>query len=296
MPQPVDNRPADTGPDRQKQLIAATLLIGVVVWAYIPIWAGLIRTWNGNAQYSHGWLVPFLSVAILYHRRELLSAWIPRPSLWGLPFLAIGIALRLAGGHYYVGTLEEYSLFPTLIGIALCVGGWSALRWSWPAIGFLWFMIPLHGQVANLLSNKLQRFATIASAHLIETSGFAAQTEGNVILLNDVDMGIVEACNGLRMMMTFFALSCAVAIFLNAPWWKKTLIVIGAIPVAMACNVLRIASTGVLHETAGHEFANLVFHDLAGWLMMPLGLGLLWLEVVFLNRLLPIERSRRQAA
>jgi exosortase len=275
--------------------VASALVLVVFAWAYLDTWRDLGRAWSGNAQYSHGYLVPPLAFAILYHRRWLLNLEPLDPSLWGFLFLGLGAALRLAGGYYYVGTLEEYSIFPTLVGVAVCLGGWPALKWSWPAIGFLWFMIPLHGRVAGLLSENLQRFATIASAHLIETAGFPAQTEGNVILLSDVDMGIVEACNGLRMMMTFFALSCAVAIFITAPAWKKALVIAGSVPVALACNVLRIASTGILHETAGHEFADKVFHDLAGWLMMPLGLGLLWLEVAFLNRLFVVEPDRRTA-
>jgi exosortase len=280
----------------RRPLVAAALVLVVFGWAYLDTWLDLGRTWSGDAQYSHGYLVAPLALGILYHRRRLVAGEPLDPSPWGFLFLAVGAAMRLAGGYYYIGTLEEYSIFPTLAGVAVCLGGWPALKWSWPAIGFLWFMIPLHGRVAGLLSEHLQRLATVVSAHLIETAGFPAQTEGNVILLSDVDMGIVEACNGLRMMMTFFALSCAVAVFITAPVWKKVLLIAGAIPVAVACNVIRISSTGILHETAGPEVADRVFHDLAGWLMMPLGLGLLWLEVAFLNRLFVIEPDRRAAA
>ena len=279
-----------------KAAISLAGCAGLLVWAYFPTLAILARNWSSNAQNYHGYFVPLISFGILWHRRQLIADAGLHCNPWGLVLLAIGAAMRLSAARYFVNTIDEYSIFPTLAGLALTFGGTRALRWSWPAILFLWFMIPLHGRVAGLLSDKLQRFATITSAHLIETAGFSAQTEGNVILLSEVDMGIIEACNGLRMMMTFFAISCAAAIFIDSAGWKKAALVAGAIPIAVTCNVLRIAVTGVLHETVGRELADKVFHDLAGWLMMPLGLFFLWLELSFLDRLVPPLDPNRNLA
>ena len=274
-------------------LITGSAMI-VVAWAYMPVLEGLARAWHNNAQYSHGYVVPLLSLGILWHRRDILQGVERfRPDPRGLVLLVVSAMMRLGGARYFINALDEYSIFPTLAGLALTLGGPKVLRWSWPAIAFLWFMIPLHGRVAGLLSDKLQRVATIASAHLIETAGLPAQTEGNVILLSEVDMGIVEACNGLRMMMTFFAISCAAALLIHAPLWKKIALILGAVPIAVTCNVLRITATGILHETAGRELADRLFHNLAGWLMMPLGLLFLWLESIFLDRILrnPVRQS-----
>lgn len=276
------------------RITTAITAFAVFGWAYLPVWRSLADAWASNAQYSHGFVVPLISLGVLWHRRAMLSGTTFRADPRGLFLLAVGATMRLTGGRFYVSTVDEYSIFPSFAGLALTLGGTKALRWSWPAILFLWFMIPLHGRVAGLLSDSLQRFATVASAHLIETAGFPAQTEGNVILLSEVDMGIIEACNGLRMMMTFFAVSCAAALFIEASAWKKAALIAGAIPIAVACNVLRIAVTGVLHETAGRELAEKVFHDLAGWLMMPLGLFFLWLELAFLDRVVrPVNAPKR---
>jgi exosortase/archaeosortase family protein len=84
------------------------------------------------------------------------------------------------------------------------------------------------------------------------------------------------------MLVTFFALATAVAFVIRRPLWEKVVVVLSAAPVAVAANVVRITATGVLHRTAGSRVANAVFHDLAGWLMMPLALGLLWAELEFL--------------
>lgn len=283
----LDQRKKMTQSRLMKTVAWLFICVVIVIWAYLPTWQNLARVWSGNAQYSHGYFIPLIALGILWHRRALLSAADFRPNLFGLLLLLLGGAMRLASARYFVNTIDEYSIFPTLAGLALTLGGTKTLRWCWPAIAFLWFMIPLHGRVSGLLSEKLQRIATITSAHLIETAGFPAQTEGNVILLSEVDMGIIEACNGLAMMMTFFAISTAAAIFIDTVAWKKVALVLGAVPIAVACNVLRIATTGIMHETVGREWADKVFHDLAGWLMMPLGLFFLWLELSFLDRLVP---------
>ena len=197
----------------------------------------------------------------------------------------MGVALYLVGDCFYFTWLEQISLLPMLAAICVAVGGWPALRWAWPAIVFLLFMIPLPARVDSLLANPLQRVSTLASTNALQTLGFFAQAEGNVILLSETELGVVEACSGLRMLIVFFAASTAVAIVQPRSLLQRILIVLSAIPIALFANVLRITLTGVLHETVGSKAANVVFHDLAGWFMIPIALALLALELWFLGRL-----------
>jgi exosortase/archaeosortase family protein len=81
------------------------------------------------------------------------------------------------------------------------------------------------------------------------------------------------------MLVTFFALSSAVMLVSTRPPLERGLLFLSAIPIALAVNITRIIVTGVLHKTVGSELADYVFHDLAGWLMMPLALALLWCEL-----------------
>jgi exosortase/archaeosortase family protein len=81
------------------------------------------------------------------------------------------------------------------------------------------------------------------------------------------------------MLVIFFALSTAFAFLVNQPLWQKIILVVSAVPIALIANITRITVTGIMHETVGHKAANLVFHDLAGWLMMPFALVMLWLEL-----------------
>src|SRR5262249_26497498 len=149
-------------------------------------------------------------------------------------------------------------------------------------------------RVGVALADPLQRVATIASTFLLQTIGLPAVAERNTILLNEAKLDVVTACSGLRMLVIFFALATAVALLIRRPIWEKCLVVASAAPIALASNVVRITVTGILQQSVGAEAAKAVFHDLAGWLMMPLALALLGLELRLLD-LLFVEPSRTRA-
>jgi exosortase len=157
-------------------------------------------------------------------------------------------------------------------------------------------MIPLPYSVETAVSHPLQRVATQASTYALQTLGRPAFAEGNVIVVNDSRVNIVEACNGLGMLVLFVALATAVAIVSRRSIVEKAILVASSIPIAVAANVVRITVTAFLHEFVGKKWADMVFHDLAGWLMMPLALGMLWLELRVLDRAFvavnPPERRR----
>lgn len=267
-------------------------LAAILLWAYWPTLEEVARRWANDARYSHGYLVPMFALGLLWYRRGRLGSVPSRPSWSGLGLMALGAALHVLGAVIYFDWIDGASMLVVLAGVSVLLGGWRSLRWSGPSIAFLVFMFPLPYRIETSLAGPLQRLATVASTFTLQTLGLPALSEGNVILLDDVRIGVVEACNGLGMLITFFAISTAVAMVIDRPWLDRVLMVLSAIPVALITNVTRIVVTGVLHRVAGGEVADMVFHDLAGWLMMPMALGLLWLELRWLGLLL-VEVDRR---
>lgn len=271
----------------RRRVPVGTIAIGIaLIWSYWPLLATMAQRWSTDSRYSHGYLVPAFAVALLWIRRERLANLEPRARWWGVPLLALGGGLRLAGAYFYLDWVESVSLLPCLAGLCVLGLGAPSLRWSWPAIAFLLFMVPLPYRVELAMGWPLQRLATEVSTYTLQTLGLSALSEGNIIYMNEATIGVVEACSGLSMMLLFFALSTAVTMLSDRPWLDRILIVASAAPIAMVANIVRIVVTGVLHETVGDQVANIVFHDLAGWLMMPLALGLLGLELLLLSKLL----------
>jgi exosortase len=277
-------------------LTALPLLAVALVWSYWTVLTEMANKWEHDPQYSHGWLVPVFALALLWLRREMLDPRELRPTWWGLLPLAAGVAVRLSAAHFYIGWLDPLSMIPCIAGIVLLLGGPHALRWSWPAVAFLFFMIPLPYSLETAMQGPLRQFGTVVGTYIMPTAGLPAIAEGNVILVNDVAIGVVEACSGLRMLMIFFALSSAVALLCERPAWQRCVIVFSAVPIALIANITRITVTGGLYAVGYSKLAELVFHDLAGWLMMPLGLGLLWVELWYLSRLFLEDEDRPMTA
>jgi exosortase len=271
-------------------VVLAALFGVALLWMYGPALREMVDRWRVDPRYSHGFLVPLFSAFLLWYRRDMLAQARLQPRWWGLLLVAAGLALDLGGVRYHFGWFEGASLMLALAGLCVLVGGWPVLRWAWPAIGFLFFMIPLPYRVERAVGQPLQWMATQASTYILQTIGLPAVAEGNIVLLkDDIRVNVAEACNGLGMLMMFFAYASAAALIIDRPMLDRVLILLSAAPIAVLANILRISATGLLYVTAGSEWAQAVYHDLAGWLMMPLALGILWFELWLLARLLPEE-------
>lgn len=271
--------------------VAVAVLLGsLLVWTYRPVLSWLIDTWSSDPDYSHGFLVPLFAVVLLWMRRDALSAATPAPfpksvHVSGILLLLVAVALRAFGVYSRVITIEAYSLIPCIFGLVLLCGEWRVLRWTTPAIGFLVFMIPLPGFIANAMGSSLQQLATLASTYGLQTMGIPAVANGNIISLTEATVGVAEACNGLRMLYSFVALSVAACLIVARPWWEKLIICMSAVGIAVVANIVRIVATAAAYEMGDPDLAERIFHDFAGWLMMPFAMLLLWVELFVLSHL-----------
>jgi exosortase len=272
-----------------RRLLPIAGIITLLVVAYGPVVWDLFRIWDSNPQYSHGYLVPVFAIGLLWLRRDSLRIERVRPSVWGLPLIAGGLLIRHLGAYVHIDLIEQFSLLACLPGIVVAIGGAEALRWSWPALAFLLFMLPLPYRIEVAMQGPLQRIATLASTFTMQTFGMSAISRGNVIDINGTPINVAEACSGLSMLTIFFALSTAVAMISRRPLLERLFVVASAIPIAIVANVFRITLIGTLLVLGvRHSIVDAV-HERAEFLMMPLALALLWLECSFFSRLIVEE-------
>ena len=278
--------------------VAAVLasFAAVLAWVFWPSFGDMADKWVSDPQYSHGYLVPAFSIGYLIWKRRRLDLAACRLDWRGLLPIAAAAAGYVAGGYFYFDWLSAGSFLLAVGGVALLLGGPAALRWAGPAIAFLVFMIPLPYQVETALGQPLQRFATRGSTWVLQTCGFPAVSEGNVIVLEHGRIAVVEACSGLSMLMIFLAISTGMAMVVRRPPTDRLIIFASAVPVALAANVARITSNGVATEVWDAETAHRLFHDQGGWLMMPLAVCMLWVELWVLRRLFVETPAGRAAA
>jgi exosortase len=213
---------------------------------------------------------------------------------WGVAIVGGGLLVRVVAGYMHALTLDAFSLIPTLAGVFVIAGGWSAFRWSWAPVAFLVFMIPLPTDLEHGLLDPLQRIATVMSTYTLQTLGLDAFNTGSQIVIGGTfRLNVEEACSGLRMATVFLALSVALSMIIKRPWWTKTIIVLSGIPIAIVANLIRIVVTALLFMMLGPdaEFPKHFFHGLAGLFMMPIALVIMYVEMLILDRIF-LEESQ----
>jgi exosortase len=269
------------------------VLLVIFFWTYWDTLLHIVHVWSTRPDCEHGFFVPIFAAYLLWHRQEMVDPWPSKGSLWGLPFFAVFALVRWFNVFLnYERDID--SLLPFLIGMTLVIGGWKALKWAWPSILFLVFMVPLPDFVESAFGGYLQRVGTIMSVYMLQTLGIPAiaMAASNVIYLPTPGLQPLEvarACCGLKMMTVFFAICVAVSFVLREPWWKKTILIISAVPIAIFSNVLRIVLTGVLNEWWSEKVGSAI-HDYAGWWMMIAAMLMIWGEMALLSALF-IETS-----
>jgi exosortase len=261
----------------------AVCLIGGLLWSYWPALCSVEKRWSSDPQYSHGYLVPAFALLVLWFRRKGMPA--VTPSWWGAAGLTAAAVLRLTGGIFYFDWFEGMSFLLSLLAVGVLLGGWRFGFWLCPAAAVLLFMFPPPFQAETALAGPLQQLATTVGTYALQTAGFAAVAEGNVIVVGDLRIGVLEACSGLGMLSAFFALSTTAALIVRRPLFERVMIFLSAAPIGVLMNLVRITATAYVYCTLGAVAAHTFFHDLAGWLMMPLAFAALWLELALLGRL-----------
>lgn len=283
-------------------LLAIGIAFFAFVMAYLPNFHALVTIWNQDPNYTHGYLVIPISLYILWQQ---LSTPVPKITTstvvapwWGWVFLALTLILRIFMYERGSEWLENFTLILAVAALAWSFGSWHLLRRIWPAIAFLVFMLPLPRVLNDSLALQLQSFAATSSRFLLQLTGIWVIQEGNVINLSTAHgmerLDVALACNGLRMLMTMAATVTATIILLPLPNWKRIVLLLSIVPIALVSNMARIVATGWAYFLFEGDTVKHWAHDWAGWLMMPLALVLVVFELGILSWLVAKETSEDQ--
>jgi len=266
--------------------IGASLLIGgLVIFLYQQVLWGLGSDWNNDPDYSHGFLVPFLSVYFIWERWNALTDETPSPSIWGIGLLSFGLfslVVGLIGAELYV---QRASLIVVLSGLVLLILGWKYLWLLSLPIGFLIFMIPLPAIVVNTIAFPLQLFAAKTATFCLFSLGIPVLREGNLIMLASTTLEVAEACSGLRSLLSLLALGTVYGYFSQDVMWKRWMLVVLSVPIAIVANAFRVSGTGILAHYFGAEAAEGFYHTFEGWLVFVVAFLLLFVCGVVLGKI-----------
>ncbi len=271
-------------------------LIVLLTYSYLNMLTYTASYWD-KALYSHGWIVPLFAALLFMIRRKPLTKVEPSERWIGLAILLASLAIRLVASYYDSNPFDRLSFIGALLGICQLMGGTSMLRWAGPPLGFLVLMFPLPSVFENSVLLYMQKMAAISSTWVLQLLGAPALRDGNRIMIDQLPLEIADACSGLRMTTIFGAMSVAMAMLIKRPWWDRSTILVSAIPIALITNIIRITITALLFMALpDNETVHLLVHDYAGFAMMPIAMGLLWIELQILESItVPIETDEYAA-
>ncbi|HEU4833264.1 MAG TPA: exosortase [Pyrinomonadaceae bacterium] len=308
-----------------KKLWQGLAISFAIAFAYATVLAKLVHDWWYDENYSHGLLIPFIIGYIVWVQRDKFAAVLVRPSMfWGAAAVVCALFALwagVAGAELYT---QRLSLILIVAGTIVYFWGFTLLRALLVPLGLLFLAMPIPAIVFNKIAFPLQLFASRCAVWSMSVLGIPVLRQGNIIELKPLNsfdtkkLEVVEACSGIRSLMTLLTLAVVFAYFTHAPadgngsgpgqrsgwlknywFWRAVIIVASAVPIAILTNAFRVSGTGVLAHYYGTEVADGFFHSFSGWAIYIVAFILLFGIGMILDRFRPaqadVESSERKA-
>jgi exosortase len=268
---------------------------GILILCYLPTLIPLVRQWSNDDDMGHGFFVPIVAAYIAYQKRDLLLAEPARPNYFG------ALVMVYAALQWYLGSLgaelflQRTAFVISIAGAILLVGGWRAIRIMSLPLLLLGFMVPIPAIIYSNITFPLQIFASRVAEHTLSILGIPVLREGNVLELASQKLSVVEACSGIRSLLSLSFLSIIYAYFFDARWWMRPVLFAATIPIAIIANAARVTITGILSEV-NPELATGFFHSAEGWVVFLIALTILVLTHQAISRIVKFFQPKKETS
>jgi exosortase len=269
-----------------KHTWSAVAVVAGVVWVYGGVLSSLVQQWASDDNYSHGFLIFPLAAYFAWERRERLIRAECRPHPAGLLVVLSSLVVFAAGVLGADLFLTRISFVGALFGALLFVWGSEHVKLLRFPLLLLPLMVPLPAVLFNHVAFPLQLVASRAGEAAVAAAGIPIVREGNVLELPNTTLAVVEACSGIRSLMSLITLAAVLAYFSERSLVGRAVIVMSAVPVAIVANASRVAGTGLMSHWIGARAADGFFHAFSGWLLF----------VVAFAGLVAVQRLVRRAS
>lgn len=244
---------------------------------YHDVLLKLVMEWWRDPNYSHGFVVPLVSLLLIWRKKDVLirlnRTREPRNS--GLLLMAAGLCMLIVGRAGSELYLQRFSMIVVAAGLVLLFYGKKILRAVTPALAFLVFMIPIPYILYDTVSFPLKLLTSYCAAVSLDALSIPVLREGNLVHLAGTTLEVADACSGIRSLSSLFALGAVFAFIVLKQYWKRALVILLVVPVAVAANTVRVVVTGILAHLFGGPVAEGFFHEYAGLVIFLVSLMLL---------------------
>ncbi len=270
----------------QKKYTALYALTAVFVLAYLPAIIDLVYDWSSDSNYSHGFLVPLVSLWMLWKKRSDLARLPKSQNIFGLGIVILGMVLFIVGNGASEYFTVRFSLVLTFFGLVLYIFGTPTIKKTWFEILFLLFMIPIPYVIYFSATFPMQLLASKVTVKLLSTIGMTVVRQGNIIHLPGETLEVAEACSGLRSLISLLALGAIYAYMTQRRLSGKIILFLSTIPIAVAGNVFRVFVTALVAYTSDIEVTAEPLHTIMGLLVFVIAFILLFIFGAILKKVL----------
>ena len=265
------------------------ILGGLFLYAYYPVISGLVADWLAHREYSHAFLVPVLSMYLLWKRRRNLSA-LGTPSLVGLGVLGIGLAALWLGSLSGEDIIQRLSLPLTLFGLVYFTTAWRTARVCLFPFCYLLLMIPVPFPLYKTMAIQLRLFDAALVSSWASTLGVPVLLDGYLLHLPRITLEVADSCSGTLSILALVALGTFYISELDLPFVRKAVLWIVMIPISVLANVIRILIVVLFVHYSGNWVLETTFHQLTGMVNFVFGFTMVMIVGYFMRRSPRAER------
>jgi len=274
---------------KSKNILKFAVALGLVLVAYIPTFVWMVDRWMASeSYYGHGFLIPIVSLYIVWQRRKLLerakiSNWIP-----GLIIIAIGLLMHIVAAALRIYFISGFSFVFVLYGLILFSFGKEVTGKLIFPIFFLLAMIPLPLVIIGNLTVKLKLFVAQAATFTLNKIGFPSVLNGSIIRMPESFTVVGAPCSGLRSLISLLTLGILFSYAMKISYMKKSVLFVSSIPIALTTNIIRVVMLSTVNDLYGEKAAFGFFHDFSGFVMF----GIAFLGLYMIGRGLEQKGNR----
>lgn len=262
------------------------LFVLVFLLLYRAVIVELVKDWYKSGDNAHGFFVPVVAAYLVWRKHKVLAILPCKPNLAGLGAVMGSLVLLFLGSLGAESFLTRVSLVATITGLVLYFRGWESLRALAFPLGFLLLMIPLPGILYYQIVFPLQLVASrVAIFGLEKLDLFPVIREGNLLMLPRYTLEVVEACSGVRSLMSLLTLAVGYGYLAECSYLVRTVSVLLVVPLAVLSNAIRVLLQAVIVRYRGLDIAEGTWHQLTGLLTFILAAFLLLLATQTLAKL-----------
>ncbi len=259
------------------------IFLAGLIYLYFPVLKGLVFDWWHDPNYSHGFLLPLFSLYLVWVKRKELVSLPFQGNWWGI-FLSLGgLFLLLLGWIAGEQFTQRFSLLVVFYGGLIFLFGWPLAKKLFFPVWINILAIPIPYVIYNSLTFPLKLFASKVATALLQLLGYSVYRDGNIIVLPNMVLEVIDACSGIRSLISLLAICSILAYFMRSNLWR-TVLILASIPIAIGVNVLRVFLTGILSYHLGPKVAHGFFHTFSGMLVFVLSIFLVFTLHFFLAK------------